>query len=214
MATMPATSARISRRRASVLSSRASSRRRIQTQPRSGLREQQILKEATLSNGEKARAITQNAVQSTDKGWYLDLAWQVGDEATGAQGERVVAKATLRNDRVIFTTMTPSADPCAFGGTSWIMSVNLSSGGRLNYVYFDSDGDGNLDDDDTTIIGDDDDGIPWSGISDVDAGVSKGVTSLYKWLCFAGSSGATPTCIPQPDSQRFGRQSWHEVRNY
>ena len=181
---------------------------------RSGLREQQILKEATLSNGEKARAITQNAVQSTDKGWYLDLAWQVGDEATGAQGERVVAKATLRNDRVIFTTMTPSADPCAFGGTSWIMSVNLSSGGRLNYVYFDSDGDGNLDDDDTTIIGDDDDGIPWSGISDVDAGVSKGVTSLYKWLCFAGSSGATPTCIPQPDSQRFGRQSWHEVRSY
>ncbi|WP_339459210.1 pilus assembly protein [Pseudomonas sp. EA_105y_Pfl2_R69] len=179
---------------------------------RSGLNEQQILKEATLSNGEKARAITQNAGQSSDKGWYLDLAWQTGEGATGALGERVVAKATLRSDRVIFTTMTPSADPCAFGGTSWIMSVNLSSGGRLNYVYFDANGDGDLDDDDTTIIGDDD--IPWSGISDVDAGVSKGVTSLYKWLCFAGSSGATPTCIPQPDSQRFGRQSWHEVRSY
>lgn len=179
---------------------------------RDNLREQQIIKEATLSSGDKARAITQNAVQSGDKGWYLDLAWQTGEGATGAQGERVVAKATLRNDRVIFTTMTPSADPCAFGGTSWIMSVNLSSGGRLNYVYFDTDGDGNLDSDDTTTITDDGDDIPWSGISDVDDGVSKGVTSLYKWLCFAGSSGATPTCIPQPESQRFGRQSWHEVR--
>ena len=92
------------------------------------------------------------------------------------------------------------------------MSVNLSSGGRLNYVYFDTDGDGDLDGDDMTTITDDGDDIPWSGISDVDDGVSKGVTSLYKWLCFAGSSGATPTCIPQPESQRYGRQSWHEVR--
>jgi type IV pilus assembly protein PilY1 len=174
---------------------------------RGALREQEILREATLASGEKARAITQNAMQSGDKGWYLDL---VGP--SGAQGERVVAKATLRSDRVIFTSMTPSADPCAFGGTSWIMSVNLSSGGRLNYVYFDTNGDGDLDDDDTTSIDDQD--IPWSGISDVDAGVSKGVTSLYRWLCFAGSSGATPTCIPQPDSQRFGRQSWREVGGY
>ncbi|MGQ7959165.1 pilus assembly protein [Pseudomonas sp. SP16.1] len=174
---------------------------------RGALREQEILREATLASGEKARAITQNAMQSGDKGWYLDL---VGP--SGAQGERVVAKATLRSDRVIFTSMTPSADPCAFGGTSWIMSLNLSSGGRLNYVYFDSNGDGDLDGDDTTSIDDQD--IPWSGISDVDAGVSKGVTSLYKWLCFAGSSGATPTCIPQPDSQRFGRQSWREVGDY
>lgn len=180
---------------------------------RNGLREQEILKEATLSSGEKARAITQNALQASDKGWYLDLAWQAGEGAAGALGERVVAKATLRNDRVIFTSMTPSADPCDFGGTSWVMSVNLSSGGRLNYVYFDTSGDGDVDGDDTTTIGDEGE-IPWSGISDESAGVSKGVTSLYKWLCFAGSSGATPTCIPQPDSQRFGRQSWHEVRSY
>jgi type IV pilus assembly protein PilY1 len=177
---------------------------------RDGLREQRILLEATLGSGDKGRAITQNAIQAGDKGWYLDLAWQTGEDATGAQGERVIAKATLRNDRVIFTTMTPSADPCAFGGTSWIMAVNLFSGGRLNYVYFDADGDDDLDGDDTTTIVDEDD-IPWSGISDVDDGVSKGVTSLYKWLCFAGSSGGAPRCIPQPDSQRFGRQSWHEV---
>nr|WP_298144325.1 PilC/PilY family type IV pilus protein [uncultured Pseudomonas sp.] len=180
---------------------------------RGNLREQEIIAEATLSDGNQGRAITQNAIQASDKGWYLDLAWQAGEGATGALGERIVAKATLRSDRVIFTTMTPSADPCAFGGTSWIMAVNLSSGARLNYVYFDTNGDGVLDSNDMVSIDDDEGDIPWTGISDVDDGVSKGVTSLYKWLCFAGSSGAAPKCIPQPVSQRYGRQSWHEVRD-
>ena len=78
------------------------------------------------------------------------------------------------------------------------------------YAYFDTNGDGTPDKDDTTI-GDDDENIPWSGI-DTDDGVTKGVTLLPKLLCFAGSSGATPLCIPNPGSQRFGRNSWHEVR--
>ncbi|WP_128120908.1 hypothetical protein [Stutzerimonas zhaodongensis] len=90
------------------------------------------------------------------------------------------------------------------------MAMNLSSGSRLNYAYFDTNGDGTPDKDDTTI-GDDDENIPWSGI-DTDDGVTKGVTLLPKLLCFAGSSGATPLCIPNPGSQRFGRNSWHEVR--
>ncbi len=182
---------------------------------RDNLREQQIIKEATLSSGDKFRAITQNELQDGDKGWYLDLAWQTGEGATGALGERVVAKASLRNDRVIFTTMTPSADPCDFGGTSWIMAVALGSGGRLNYVYFDTNGDGVLDDKDLTTITDGD-GIPWSGYSDEDAGVLKGAAQVEAedatLLCFAGSNGSTPRCIETPDTRRQGRQSWHEVR--
>lgn len=179
---------------------------------RSTLRQQSILKEAALSNGNKARAISQNALQAGDDGWYLDLAWSSANGGPGAQGERVIAKATLRNDRVIFTSMTPSADPCAFGGSSWIMSVDLSSGGRLNYVYFDTNGDGVLSDADKTTLTDDGDEIPWSGISDTDDGVSKGVTPLFKWLCFAGSSGGAPQCIPVAGSQRYGRQTWHDMR--
>lgn len=178
---------------------------------RGNLRKQAVLKEDTV-NGNRVRAITDNTI-TTETGWYLDLGWIEGTGATGAKGERVTAKATLRSDRVIFTTMTPSADPCAFGGTSFIMAMNLSSGSRLNYVYFDTSGDGELDDGDTTTTGDDDENIPWSGISDTREGVVKGVTPLLKWLCFAGSSGATPQCIPVAGSQRFGRHSWREVRN-
>ncbi|MFI8742235.1 pilus assembly protein [Stutzerimonas zhaodongensis] len=176
---------------------------------RSSLLKQAVIKQATLASGLNARAITNNAL-TTQSGWYIDLGWLEGEGATGALGERVIAKPTLRTDRVIFTTMTPSADPCASGGTSFIMAMNLSSGSRLNYAYFDTNGDGTPDKDDTTI-GDDDENIPWSGI-DTDDGVTKGVTLLPKLLCFAGSSGATPLCIPNPGSQRFGRNSWHEVR--
>ena len=176
---------------------------------RGNLLKQAVIKEDTV-NGNQVRAITNNAI-TTQTGWYLDLGWIEGTGATGAKGERVISKATLRTDRVIFTTMTPSADPCAFGGTSFIMAVGLSSGSRLNYAYFDTSGDGTLDNDDMAQIGDEN--IPWSGISDTDDGVIKGVTPLYKWLCFAGSSGSTPQCIPVAGSQRFGRHSWREVRN-
>lgn len=176
---------------------------------RSKLLKQAVIKEAVLDSGLNARAITNNELK-TQSGWYIDLGWLEGPGNTGAKGERVVAKPTLRTDRVIFTTMTPSADPCGFGGTSFIMAMNLSSGARLNYVYFDTNGDGALDDDDTT--GDDDENIPWSGISDEKEGVTKGVTTLPKLLCFAGSSGAIPQCIPVAGSQRFGRNSWREVR--
>ncbi|MGG2395979.1 pilus assembly protein [Pseudomonas sp. SH1-B] len=176
---------------------------------RGSLLKQAVIKEDTV-NGNNVRAITNNAL-TTETGWYLDLGWLEGTGATGAKGERVIAKATLRTDRVIFTTMTPSADPCAAGGTSFIMAMNLSSGSRLNYVYFDTSGDGKLDNDDTFSAGNDN--IPWSGISDDDDGVIKGVSTLYKWLCFADSSGGTPQCIPVAGSQRFGRHSWREVRN-
>lgn len=178
---------------------------------RSSLLQQQILREVDLSGGRKARAITQNAITSSQKGWYIDLVWSIANGGTGPKGERVVARATLRNDRVIFTTLTPAADPCAFGGSSFIMSVSRSSGARLNYGYFDTDGDGDIDNADMLSI--DGGNMPASGISNPDDGVTKGVASLYKWLCFAGSSGAAPTCIPVSGSHTDGRKSWREVRS-
>lgn len=178
---------------------------------RGSLLQQEILKEVSLADGKTGRAVTQNTLSDTQKGWYMDLAWSVSNGGPGPKGERVVARATLRNDRVIFTTLTPAADPCAFGGSSFIMSVNRASGARLNYSYFDADGDGDIDSDDMANIDGGD--IPLSGLSDPDDGVTKGVVSLYKWLCFAGSSGAAPTCIPVSGSHTDGRQSWREVRS-
>lgn len=180
---------------------------------RSSLLQQQILKEVSLTGDKIGRAVTQNTISNTQKGWYLDLAWSVSNGGLGPQGERVVARATLRNDRVIFTTMTPNKDPCGSGGSSFIMSVSRASGARLNYGYFDSDGDGDIDSDDTASLDNGGGNVPLSGLSDPDGGVTKGVASLYKWLCFAGSSGAAPTCIPVSGSHTDGRKSWREVRS-
>lgn len=175
---------------------------------RSDLLAQEILSESTVGSF-KARTIS-NATLANQRGWYLDLAWKSNRNGPGARGERVVSKATLRTDRVTFTTMTPSADPCASGGTSFVMALSLSSGSRLNYTYFDTNKDGSLSDSDDQGTGDNK--VPVSGISDPDAGVIKGVTPLFRWLCYSGSSGAAPTCIKVPGSQRYGRNAWQEAR--
>lgn len=175
---------------------------------RSNLVAQEILSESTVG-GFKGRTIS-NAALTDQRGWYLDLAWKSNREGPGPKGERVVSKATLRSDRVTFTTMTPSADPCASGGTSFVMALSLSSGSRLNYTYFDTNKDGDLNDSDDTGTGNDK--LPVSGISDPDAGVIKGVTPLFRWLCYSGSAGAAPQCIKVPGSQRYGRNAWQEAR--
>lgn len=73
---------------------------------------------------------------TTHLGWFIDL-----DAETG---ERVHQDPFVRNDRVIFTTVTPSSDPCAAGGASWIYELQSASGARLNYSPFDYDGSGSF----------------------------------------------------------------------
>lgn len=178
---------------------------------RDSLLQQNIITEATLY-GKNLRAITDNKLENTHRGWYLDLAWLEGAGGPGPKGERVVAKASLRSNRAVFTTMTPVDDPCASGGTSMIMAIDLSSGQRLSYAYFDIDGDGKFGDGDYYKVPEGDDlGIPWTGVSDLSDGVIKGVNTMYKWMCYAGSSGVVK-CEPIAGSFREGRQSWREVR--
>ncbi|MBD9653690.1 pilus assembly protein PilC [Pseudomonas sp. PDM12] len=178
------------------------------TVSRSNLLAQEILSETT-TNSFQGRTVSNNNL-TNQKGWYLDLAWKSNRSGPGAKGERVISKAVLRSDRVTFTTMTPSADPCASGGSSWVMALSLSSGSRLNYTYFDTNKDGRLDDSDNSAVGDSN--LPTSGISDPDIGVIKGATPLYRWLCYSGSAGAAPQCIQVAGSQRYGRNAWQEAR--
>ncbi len=55
----------------------------------------------------------QNPNWASHNGWYLDL----------VAGERVVSKAMLAYDRVIFSTLIPRANTCEFGGTGWLMEL-------------------------------------------------------------------------------------------
>ncbi|MBR9883216.1 MAG: pilus assembly protein PilC [Oceanospirillales bacterium] len=190
---------------------------------RDDLQSQEIVIETTVGDF-GVRVISDNAVDNTKSGWYLDLAWMVANGGPGAQGERVISKATITGDQVVFNTMIPSDDPCASGGDSWIMALELSNGGRSSTNLFDYNGDGVIDDKDSvTVTVQDAEGnetevqVPGSGLSTdkgiVDSSTVEGTSSGsgYRYVCFAGSSDTTPECVLMNGSMKLGRVSWREL---
>ncbi|MCQ2043192.1 pilus assembly protein [Stutzerimonas kunmingensis] len=191
---------------------------------RGNLLEQEILKEVTGTelNG---RAVSQNTLEDRHLGWYLDLQWKKSRKGPGPKGERVISQAQLGGNRVTFSTLIPAADPCLPGGTSWIMSLDLATGSRLVYSYFDYNGDGKIDESDYIKL-DDGTKVPVSGVADPDEGAVKGTIGLNdqkkgkRYLCYASSAsstdsdGVTPVCIEvMGDNSDSNRLSWHEVRS-
>ncbi|MFS8609890.1 MAG: hypothetical protein LOD94_18155, partial [Gammaproteobacteria bacterium] len=45
-----------------------------------------------------------------------------------------------------FTTLIPTEDPCSFGGSSWLMELDVFTGARVVHPVLDLDGDGVMDD--------------------------------------------------------------------
>ncbi len=77
------------------------------------------------------RVTSNNQRTSAHRGWYIDLLKPPG-LPTGYQGEMQVTNPVLRNGRVIFTTLIPDSDICAYGGRSWLMDMDaLSAPGWL-----------------------------------------------------------------------------------
>ncbi|HRH13948.1 MAG TPA: PilC/PilY family type IV pilus protein [Azonexus sp.] len=113
---------------------------------RSPLLQQQILAEVT-SNSELWRLTSNNVPTWTGtsppphKGWYIDLYNTEGGN-TNNYGERQVSNPILTNKRLVFTTLIPAANPCAYGGDSWLMELNPETGGRFTFSPFDVNGTG------------------------------------------------------------------------
>ncbi|HEB95742.1 MAG TPA: pilus assembly protein [Sedimenticola thiotaurini] len=117
----------------------------------------------------EVRAITDTTVAwkippatSGKMGWYMDL---VVKDSGDNQGERVVANPILRNNRVLFATLIPSAERCAYGGSSWLMEVDAYSGGALPYSPFDLNQDGVFDAEDYVDMPDDSSGNPQAPVT-------------------------------------------------
>jgi type IV pilus assembly protein PilY1 len=55
-------------------------------------------------------------------------------------GERVISKPLLHFDRLLFPTLITSTDPCAYGGSGWLMEL-VAVGDRFpNYSMLGDDG--------------------------------------------------------------------------
>ena len=163
---------------------------------------------------------------STHMGWYMDLINTEGGN-TNNFGERAVTDPILRGDRIIFTTLLPSQVACDFGGTSWLMELSSSSGGRLDESPFDLNNDGYFSapdyatvlfdiNDDGTI--DSDDKVPSSGKkSKVGIITRPGILNVSnsnpgKEIKFvSGSTGAVEGTVESNSGLPRGRQSWRQI---
>lgn len=70
---------------------------------------------SALVSGVNSRTISTPAIDwSTSNGWYLNF---------GSDEERVITKPLLIADKLIFSTIIPSATSCDYGGFSWLLEI-------------------------------------------------------------------------------------------
>lgn len=184
---------------------------------RGQLTPQTIIFEDTVTVGTKTvpvRATSQSTV--SNRGWYLDLlSGPPGvPPPSGFKGEMQVSDSVLRNGRIIFSTIIPSTDPCAFGGNSWLMELDALSGGRLPYTPFDLNDDKKFDSNDYITLPDGTK-VPVSGRqSEVGMigkpGILSGDNAEYKYT--SGTSGNMGVYRENPGPGDVGRQSWRQLR--
>jgi type IV pilus assembly protein PilY1 len=150
------------------------------------------------------RTTSNNPIEAGRKGWYMDL------QVSTFQGEMQVTDSLIRNGRVVFTTLIPNTAACGWGGTSWLMEINLFTGARALTTPFDLNNNG-LFDDTTNVNGTD---TPVSGVQTT-VGITPKPAPLSgekcDYLIFPGTSGGTETRCRDPGPRGSGRQSWRQA---
>ncbi|MEP7243212.1 MAG: PilC/PilY family type IV pilus protein [Gammaproteobacteria bacterium] len=148
------------------------------------------------------RATSNVVLQDDTRGVYIDLV-----SPKGFNGEMQVSDSVIRNGHIIYTTLIPSADPCKFGGTSWLMDMNLFQLSNSPQSAFDIDGDGKLDEQVNTEYVN---GIQsTSGVNSTPL-IQEGENCDYAFL--PGTSGGQDTRCIKPGPRSYGRQSWRQSR--
>jgi type IV pilus assembly protein PilY1 len=103
---------------------------------RASLQAQTVI-DTQVAGGRTYRAVSNSIVNyPSQRGWYLDLP---------ITGERVVVDPILRNGRMIVPTTIPNPDPCAAGGTSWLLELDYLNGGRVQKPLLDVNASGSID---------------------------------------------------------------------
>ncbi|MCL6264286.1 PilC/PilY family type IV pilus protein [Craterilacuibacter sp. RT1T] len=148
--------------------------------------------------------------------WSFHHGWQLSMAGTGSKGERIVTRALLNENRVFFTSMIPSTDPCVPGGESWLMMLRADSGGRTVGSAVDLNGDGVIDNKD--LLG----GQSVSGIK-LDVGIATAPTFVsnpntpgLSPIYVSGTSGKNQQIdigvpITKPEEIRLKRIYWKQI---
>ena len=157
-------------------------------------------------------ALTNNPVDyisgSPDDGWYIDL--------TEYSGERVVVDPDIVDGIVFFNTWIPETSPCSTGGSGFLMSVKLETGGRPDGAVFDLNGDDKVDADDFLSDG----GTPAVNYAATGQRFSKGFPASSSFLSdyqyTPGTNGGSAIEKRKVGLFTLGsgmkRKSWQELR--
>lgn len=146
---------------------------------------------------------SQNAVKYQPysvMGWYFDL------KTTGSTGvgERVVYDPSIEGGALRVTTLIPSQEVCANGGSSRTYNVDALTGGSFSYPVFDTNGDGKID------------GSDASGVSAIEFNNglnSQGTyynTGGYTHLVLSNTGGGFDEALLKSGSPS-GRVSWRQI---
>lgn len=133
-------------------------------------------------------------------GWYLDL--KVGN---ALEGEMVVTNPYVTDGVLIASTLTPNEDPCEDGVTTWLLTLDPTTGGALASVALDLNNDGVVDSQDSY------DGASVSAVQ-MD-GLTGGFTISRDAdgnVVACGSDGCETL---SGSASASGRQSWRSIEN-
>ena len=181
----------------------------------SNLTQQQIVSQTTV-NGNNVRVTTNYPLASGSQGWYINLVFP------SAVGERSVSDAVLDNGRIVFTTVIPQGSACQYGGTSWLMELDIDNGGQLSISPLDINGDGKVNSNDyvTVTYTDPKTGetvtatVPISGVQS-NVGIIKTpaiiTAGTVELKVFSGSTGQRSSYTESMGSSG-GRESWQQLQ--
>jgi type IV pilus assembly protein PilY1 len=159
------------------------------------------------AGGSEYRETSDHAIQWRDGGsghygWYMDLVY-----GNDRQGERVVGRAALRGNLVVFASLVPTSDPCSTGAFGWLMALDRSNGGRPETQPFDINGDGEIGEND------------FSSNNNVTSGAkSEGVLSNPQILAdvsndkMAISSDGETKMVTLENGFKRGRHRWQQMQ--
>jgi type IV pilus assembly protein PilY1 len=195
----------------------------------SSLLQRKILAEVTGADGLSYRVTSTNGSDPIQwkmsntvgkhLGWFMDL-YNTENNNTSTFGERQVSDSIVRGGKVIFTTLVPNANACAFGGDGWLMDLIAATGSQPSYAVFDISKNGvfNLGEDYVNVPSGAGGGTaapsgrkkPGIGIVPMPAILSRaGGDREFKYM--AGSSGSIDVVVENPGAHDdFARESWQQ----
>jgi Tfp pilus tip-associated adhesin PilY1 len=161
------------------------------------------------------RVTSNNAINwSTQRGWYINMPASTNSDPAermvntplvidARNGGGYLSDAGKQFWRVIFTTTIVYDDPCARGGTGWIMELDLYTGGRPQVAVLDYNNDDSFDNSDYRgAVDTNSDGT----ISDAERIASGGVPVTGKKLGDDGVPGDTTLidfCPPGEECKQY-----------